>query len=40
MLLRIQEKPNVWTSGLFDITPTENWDTYKDGYMKWLSKQE
>ena len=40
MLLRIQEKPNVWTSGLFDIPPTENWDTYKVGYMKWLSKQK
>ena len=40
MLLRIQEKPNVWTSGLFDIPPTENWDTYKEEYIKWVAEKK
>lgn len=39
MLLRIQEKPNVWTSGILDIPPTENWDTYKVEYIKWVAKK-
>lgn len=40
ILLRIQEKPNVWTSGLFDIPATENWDTYKEEYIKWVAEQK
>lgn len=33
MLMRIQDKPDVWTSGLFDIPPTENWETYQEAYI-------
>lgn len=40
MLLRIQEKPNVWTSGLFDISPTEDWDKYKEGFINWVAKEK
>ena len=36
MLMRIQNKPDVWTSGLFDIPPTENWETYQEAYINQL----
>ena len=36
MLIRIQDKPNVWTPGLFDIPPTENWETYQEIYINQL----
>ncbi len=36
MLMRIQIKPDVWTSGLFDIPPTENWETYQEAYINHL----
>lgn len=37
MLMRIQQKPKVWTSGLFDIPPTENWETYQEAYINQLA---
>lgn len=37
MLMRIQNKPDVWTSGLFDIPPTENWETYQEAYINNLA---
>ncbi len=36
MLIRIQKKPEVWTSGLFGIPPTENWETYQEVYINQL----
>lgn len=36
MLMRIQNKPDVWTSGLFNIPPTENWETYQEAYINQL----
>ena len=40
MLMRIQKKPQVWTSGLFDIPPTENWGTYQEAYINQLANPE
>ena len=40
MLIRIQKKPQVWTSGLFDIPPTENWETYEETYINQLTNPE
>lgn len=40
MLMRIQNKPDVWTSGLFDIPPTENWETYQEAYIDQLANPE
>lgn len=40
MLMRIQKRPNVWTSGLFDIPPTENWETYQAAYIDQLTNPE
>ena len=39
MLLRIQDKPHVWKSGILDIPPTDNWDTYKVEYIKWVANK-
>lgn len=39
MLLRIQDKPHVWQSGILDIPPTDNWDTYKVEYIKWVANK-
>lgn len=39
-LMRIQKKPKVWTSGLFDIPPTENWETYQEAYINQLTNPE
>jgi len=36
MLIRIQKKPDVWTSELFGIPPTENWETYQEAYINQL----
>ena len=36
MLMRIQKKPEVWTSGLFEIPPTEDWETYQEAYINQL----
>ncbi|MDE0638388.1 MAG: hypothetical protein OXI43_21305 [Candidatus Poribacteria bacterium] len=40
MLMRIKKKPKVWTSGLFDIPPTENWETYQEAYINQLVNPE
>lgn len=40
MLMRIQKKPQVWTSGLFEIPPTENWETYQQAYINQLANPE
>ena len=40
MLMRIQIKPDVWTSGLFDIPPTENWETYQEAYINQLANPD
>ncbi len=40
MLMRIQKKPEVWTSGLFDIPATENWETYQEAYINQLTNPE
>lgn len=40
MLMRIQDKPAVWTSGLFDIPATESWDTYQEAYINNLAHPE
>ncbi len=37
MLMRIEKKPHVWTSGLFDIPPTENWEIYQEAYINQLA---
>ncbi len=37
MLMRIQKKPHVWTSGLFEIPPTEDWETYQKAYINQLT---
>lgn len=37
MLLRIKNLPKVWTSGLFDIPPTDNWETYREAFMDWIT---
>ncbi|MCG9127719.1 hypothetical protein JT359_08985 [Candidatus Poribacteria bacterium] len=40
MLIRIQDKPHVWKSGILDITPTDKWETYKEEYIKWLAEKK
>ncbi len=40
MLMRIQKKPNVWTSGLFDIPSTDNWEPYQEAYINQLANPE
>ena len=32
-LVHLERQPQVWTSGLFDIPATEDWETYKDAYI-------
>lgn len=33
-LVHIEKHPNIWSSGLYGIPSTENWDTYKEAYIK------
>ena len=33
-LVELEKNSEVWSSGLFGITPTNNWETYKDAYLK------
>ena len=33
-LVHLEKQPQVWTSGLFDIPATEDWETYKAAYIK------
>ena len=32
-LVHLERQPQVWTSGLFGIPATEDWETYKDAYI-------
>lgn len=32
-LVHLERRPHVWTSGLFDIPATEDWETYKAAYI-------
>ncbi|RKU11304.1 hypothetical protein C6501_12965 [Candidatus Poribacteria bacterium] len=40
MLIRIQKKPDVWTSGLFEIPPMEDWETYQEAYINQLTNPD
>ncbi|RKU12823.1 hypothetical protein C6503_16695 [Candidatus Poribacteria bacterium] len=33
-LVELEKHSEVWSSGLFGIAPTEDWETYKDAYLK------
>ena len=33
-LVELEKSSEVWSSGLFGITPTEDWETYKDAYLQ------
>ena len=33
-LVELEEQPKVWSSNLFGIAPTEDWETYKDAYLE------
>jgi hypothetical protein len=33
-LVHLERQPQVWTSGLFDIPATEDWETYKAAYIE------
>ncbi|MXV76349.1 hypothetical protein F4Z99_19020 [Candidatus Poribacteria bacterium] len=33
-LVELEKQPEVWSAGLFGIAPTEDWETYKDAYLK------
>ena len=37
-LALLEDNPNLWQSELFDIPPTNNWETYKAAYMDKLIK--
>ena len=30
----LKKNPKVWSSGLFGISPTDDWETYKAAYLK------
>lgn len=33
-LVELEKHPEVWSSGLFGISATEDWETYKDAYLQ------
>lgn len=33
-LVELEKNPEVWSSKLFGIAPTKDWETYKDAYLK------
>ena len=33
-LVALEKQPEIWSSGLFGIAPTEDWETYKAAYLK------
>ena len=33
-LVELEKNPEVWSSGLFGIAPTEDWKTYRDAYLE------
>ena len=32
-LVALEKQPEVWSSGLFGVDPTKDWETYKSGYL-------
>lgn len=34
VLVHIEKNPKVWSSGLFNIESTDDWETYKEAYLK------
>lgn len=35
-LALLEDNPNLWKSGVFDIPPTDDWETYKAAYIDML----
>lgn len=33
-LVELEKKPEIWSSRLFSISPTDDWETYKAAYLK------
>lgn len=33
-LVELEKEPEIWSSGLFGISPTDDWETYKAAYLK------
>ena len=33
-LVALEKDPEVWSSGLFGVDPTNDWETYKDAYLE------
>lgn len=33
-LVELEKKPEIWSSSLFGISPTDDWETYKAAYLK------
>ena len=33
-LVELEKQPEIWSSGLFGISPTDDWETYKAAYLK------
>jgi hypothetical protein len=33
-LVELEKRPEVWSSRLFGISPTDDWETYKAAYLK------
>ena len=33
-LVELEKHPEVWSSNLFGISPTDDWETYKAAYLK------
>lgn len=38
-LMQIEKNPKVWSSGLFNIDPTEDWETYRKAYMAYIKER-
>ncbi len=39
-LALLEDNPNLWQSGVFDIPPTDDWETYKAAYIDKLVEIE
>ena len=38
-LALLEDNPNLWESGVFDIAPTDDWETYKAAYIDKLAEE-
>ncbi len=38
-LVELENQPEIWGSGLFDIPPTGDWETYKAAYLKQMVEE-